>query len=65
MVPVGVVAVPLVGEFIEPIVLDVPAAMARTHDGLGAREELGQAGDPKPFGFADLGFALKPAAGAA
>ena len=50
IVLVGVVAMPLVAQFIEREVLDVPTAMAGAYDGRGIGEQHRQARYPKPLG---------------
>lgn len=43
--PVDVAGVPVGGQFIESVVLDVPASVPEPNDGGGVRQLRGQAGD--------------------
>ena len=57
-VSVGVVAMPLVGEFVEGVVFDVPTSVTGADDGRGVCEKRREAGHPEPLGNKGFFFAV-------
>ena len=57
-VSVAMVAMPPVGQFVEPVVFNVPTSVAGAYDRLGGGEPRRKAGHPEPLGLQVVFFAV-------